>query len=691
MDTLVELDTQTALRQSRADQLSAILVTAVNSAPIEIPADGLLAGPLHINTVEAARGLGYTWPWSTDNLHFALNLHTLLTLGVAGIIQKAEQRASELDGERAHYLRAIASCYEAVRTYILAHAVRARELAAEAELDEQARLERIAAACRACAERAPNTMHEAIQLFWFVYVLRNQGTIGRLDQHLYPFYRHDLAAGTLDRAQALDLLCELWQRMNQASMGDTLRNIMLSGQDSSGADATNDLSYLMLETSLAVRLPEPHINARIHHNTPPSFLDKVAELQLMGHGQGALYNDEVFIPALVRAGVPLTLARNYANDGCSEVTIDGESTIIFVQLDALKALELTLFNGEENILPGKPQGRYTLQSGPLRTLKTGLKLGHRSGDFTTMYSFEQVYAAFLDQYLYQVGLLADFLSHSIETSRCNEVTSPLTAGTFASVLETGIDPFRGGVVVPCYTIFSGSLATVADGLEAIRQVVFEQCACTPAELLQALRADWVGYDALRQRCLAAPKFGNDDDRVDAIAADIARRFCEYVTAFTTPTGAPFWPALFNFLFNDHAKVVGATPDGRRWQDPIGEHYSPTPGRARQGPTAVIRSAAKGPHHLACGTSVLNLSLNRTLVPNNEEGRSLVRQLCCTALDLGLGVLSTSIIDIAALRQAQREPERYRDLIVRVWGFSAPFVELSSDMQEHIIARAIDGR
>ena len=690
MDTVVELDTQTALRQSRADQLTTFFITAVGCTPVEIPASGLLAGPLHVNMAEAARKLGYSWQWSADNLHFALNLHTLLTLGLAGIIRQAQQREAELDGEQAHYLQAIVRCYEAVQAYALAHAAQASRLAAGAEPGDHARLERIAAICQACAERAPRSFQEALQLFWFVYVLRNQGTVGRLDQHLYPFYQHDLLAGTLERAQALELLCELWRRMNQASVGDTLRNVMLGGQDASGADATNELSYLMLDASIAVHQPEPHLNARIHKNTPSSFLDKVAELQLLGHGQGALYNDEVLIPALVRNGVPLSLARNYANDGCSEVTIDGESTIKFVVMDAVKTLELTLFNGEENVLPGEPLGRYTLQAGSLRSLKTALKLGYRSGDFMAMTRFEQVYDAYLDQYLYQVDLMARSLSQWIQTAQRDDVTSPLTAGTFSSVLETGCDPLRGGVAVPCYMIFSGSLATAADGLAAIKQVVYEQHACTPADLLRALRADWVGYDALRQHCLAAPKFGNDDNRVDAIAADIARRFCEFVAAYPSPTGVPFWPALFNFLFNDHAKVVGATPDGRRWQDPIGEHYSPTPGRARQGPTAVIRSAAKGPHDLACGTSVLNLSLNRTLVPNNDEGKVLLAQLCQTALGMGLAVMSTSIYDVAALRRAQREPDQYRDLIVRVWGFSARFVELAVDMQEHIIARAIDG-
>jgi len=238
--------------------------------------------------------------------------------------------------------------------------------------------------------------------------------------------------------------------------------------------------------------------------------------------------------------------------------------------------------------------------------------------------------------------------------------------------------------------FSGAIPTVADGLAAIRKVVFEDRFCTPAELLQALRDNFDGHEKLRQRCLAAPKFGNDDDAVDRIASDIARRFCEQVVACPTPDGKPFWPALYDFLFNYQTTITGATPDGRRWKEPVAEHYSPTPGRARRGPTAVIRSAAKGPLAQACGSSVFHISLSRGTIPENDAGRSLLQGLFTAALKMGVAVMNIAIYDVAALQEAKRHPEGHEDLIVRVWGFSARFVDLSDEMQDHIIARAMAG-
>ncbi|MBC8232773.1 hypothetical protein H8E77_24760 [bacterium] len=316
--------------------------------------------------------------------------------------------------------------------------------------------------------------------------------------------------------------------------------------------------------------------------------------------------------------------------------------------------------------------------------------GFRTGDFPAMTSFEEVYDAFLRQYLHQVDALMNWLCDCIRAEQEDGVSLPFLAGTFPECLKSGRDPFRGGFTVPCQVIFSGSIPTVADGLAAIRQVVFEEKACTPTELLDALRVDFVGYEPLRLRLLHAPKFGNDDDRVDEIAADIARCFCERVRQHPSPTGKPIWPALYNFTFNNCAKTVGATPDGRRWKDPIAEHYSPTPGRAKSGPTAVIRSACKGPLNEACGAALFHISLSRDVVSQNVKGRTLLKQLLNTALDLGVAIMSTAIYDVDMMRDAKLHPERHEDLVVRVWGYSARFIDLAEDMQDHIIARVISG-
>jgi formate C-acetyltransferase len=323
-------------------------------------------------------------------------------------------------------------------------------------------------------------------------------------------------------------------------------------------------------------------------------------------------------------------------------------------------------------------------------LQTSLELGYQTGDLTQMLCFDEVYEAFLRQYFYQLERKIQALYNWGRRRGKEQVTSPFLAGTLLSTLKSGSDPLRGGYAVPCWVVFSGSIPTVADSLAAIKKVVFEDRFCSPAALLDALRADFEGHEELRRRCLAAPKFGNDDEMVDSLAADIARRFCDYVVSYPTPTGKPLWPALYDYLFIDHAKILGASPDGRRLQEPICEHYSPTPGRARSGPTAVIRSAARGPLGEACGSSVFHVSLPRTTAGADEQGKAVIDGLLRGALALGVAVMNIAIYDAEQMRDARLHPERHEDLIVRVWGFSARFVDLSDAMQEHIIQRAIVG-
>jgi len=667
---------------ARIAAISGNVVDLIANAPVQVPETGLIAGPVTWPAPKQPVDLG------RDNLHFPMNVRTLLALGIPGIIRTCEERANSLEGEQAAYLRGIAAVYRALQDHARRHASAAAD-AAGRDPAHAPRLGKVAAACAAVADRAPESLLEAVQLFSFVYVLRGRvSTIGRLDQHLVRFLRRDLATGTATTADALDLLVELWRRFNAAAMGDTLRNLMLGGQDAGGDDATNEMSFLMIEATLAVRLPEPHLNVRLHRGTPPAFLEKVAELVLLGHGQGTLFHDEQLIPALVAHGVPLASARNYCNDGCTEVVIDGESGIRFVQVDAVKCLDLTLFNGRENPLPGEAVGQYWGRNDPARPLKTDLSPGFESGDLSRMTTFDEVLAAFLRQYGHQTRLLMERLNRDIAGSVAGDISNPLVAGTFPRVLEQGVPLERGGFGVECNIVFSGSLTTVGDGLAAIRTVVFEERLCTMASLLEALRADFAGREDLRQALLKAPKFGNDDERVDGLVAGIVERFCDQVSGFRSPSGNPYWPALFNFLFNDHAKITGATPDGRRWKDPVAENFSPTPGRAVSGPTALLHSIARSPLARACGTSPAHVSLARSMVPGTEAGRILVRQLLESAYAMGICVLNLAIYDTDVLRRAQEHPERHADVVVRIWGYSARFIDLSRDMQEHVIARVV---
>ena len=388
-------------RTEKASTCAMAFETLIDCTDVEIPQKGILAGPVQLNFVGLEEKLGSP-PWEVlgaDNQHFAMNMENLLELGFTGVAHQARKNMEHLEGEEAGYLAAIARCYEAAIAFSAAHGDEAERQSASVNGSERKRLERIAENCRVLSEREPRTFPEAVQLTWFAWCMRPVGwggTIGRLDQHLYPFYRDDMAAGRLNREEAFELLCELWDGYNRATRGDTLSNLILGGQDRDGNDATNEVSYLMMDVALAVRKSEPQLSVRLHADMPEDFLDKVAQVQLLGHGQGAIYHDECIIPELVNLGVPIESARNYANDGCTEVTIDGESGITFTQMEAVKSLELTLFNGQHNPLFEEPP-------------HTACELGFQTGDFSTMTSFEAVYDAFLNQYLRQSDVLLDRL------------------------------------------------------------------------------------------------------------------------------------------------------------------------------------------------------------------------------------------------------------------------------------------
>jgi formate C-acetyltransferase len=679
VDTRIAL--AVALAQHFADTLAA-------TEPV-IPEQGVLAGPL-CRTVPPQNP--DRWGWNADNLHFPMDVGNLMRLGTTGIARLALANAANLPAEQSNYLRSIAATYEGVNRFIEAHAAAAEGQMRGATTAERIRLETMATNCRELSAGPPRTFTQAVQLFWFIHCLRGMGswssTIGRLDQHLFPFYKADIAAGCLSREDALEILCELWRGLNRQvpHPANGLMNVMVGGQDSAGNDATNEVSYLMIDTAIRVNDTNPFVSARIHARTEQSFLNKIIELQLVGHGQGTVYNDALIIPALVQYGVPIELARNYANDGCNEITIDGHSTICLWMVDALKCLETTLFNGSENPSAHQSPRRLLLATEQPVNIVDQAYTGFESGNFKTMGSFDEFLEAFMRQYLHHIDRAVRNLCDHMKRSASDCVSSPLMAGTFASVLASGLDPHRGGIEVVEQSLFLGSLGTVADGLAAVKNVIFDEKACSPDQLLEALAADWKGHEPLRRRCLAAPKFGNDDDYVDLIIAGVIRRTVEHMKSIPSHTGLPVWPCLFNHAFVNTAQMCGATPDGRRWMDPVGEHFSPTPGRAVNGPSAIIRSVTKAPLADCVGVAIFHIGLERSLAPKDKNGRTLIANLINTAFSLGATVMNVAIYDVAVLKDAKLHPEKHQDLIVRVWGYSARFTSLSEDMQNHIISR-----
>ncbi|MBR0158133.1 MAG: hypothetical protein IJM24_03505 [Clostridia bacterium] len=544
------------------------------------------------------------------------------------------------------------------------------------------------------AAGAPETFLDAVRMFylcWRVRCVLGNATIGRLDQYLYPFYRRDVDRGILGEAEATEILKALWRKINECGSGDTLINVMTGGSGPNGEDETNELSYLMLWASLETAMTEPHINARVHKGTPEAFLKLISEVHLLGFGQCTVYNDEVVIPALIKAGIPAEAAANYTNDGCTEIVIDRGGAIYFERVDAVKCVELTLNNGKEAVLPGRPECRYwTINSEPVEWSTANI-IGFESGDIRNAAGFEQVLEAFRRQYTYQVREKCKVLHvAAIKTKREGSAPAFLN-GTFEKVLETGTDFVRDTSALDTNMLFSGSIPTAADSLAAIKYAVFERRLCTLDTLLDALATNFdpEKYEGLRKVLEAAPKFGNDDDYVDLIAAEIARWFIDECAAYTNETGFRIWPALLGFMFVQESVYTGATPDGRRWKDPIGEHYSPAPGRAKKGPTAAIASAKKGPLAEAFGVAPIHISLSRSMAPKNEAGRKLLNELLLGALESGLQFINIACYSREEMEDARIHPERHGDLIVRVWGYCARFVDLSPEMQEHVMARALE--
>ncbi len=654
------------------------------SYDIHIPQSGLLAGlhkPVFSKTL-------FKNAFGEDNVHFPMG-DAVLKYGVQGVLELTAKRTAEDTEETAVYRQAVHGVYIGVREFILKHMDRALEMKKERP-EDAGRLQKIADNCQAIVCGKPRTFIQALQLFWFLYLLRRPfggGCIGRLDQKLYTFCKSDMERGAWNREEAMEAVMQFYGYLNEIRTGDTLRNLMLSGQDEGGRDLTNELTWVFLEAYERTGDAEPHLNVRLHPGSPEELKKTCVRMLSEGKGQPTLYFDRWIMPAMERAGIAHTDACRYANDGCTETVIDGRSHIAFWQHEMVKTVELTMFNGEENPFIYPVSMRKNSRDMPEFTPETGLLTGFRSGEIENMDIFDDFLSAFKAQLWFQLDRELETIGRKIHEDETVTMTSPFLAGTFEDCLITGRDPLRGGgFSVHDYQLLSGTVTTAADSLRAIEYCVFEKRYCTLTELREAMAVDFEGHEPLRQRLLHAPKYGCGEERADELAAWISRLFIDRVDAYRTKSGKRVWPGLYNIDFKIFANVTGATPDGRRFRDPIAEHCSPTPGVAKKGPTAIVESASRLPMREGYASSPLHITLNKSDFVMGADRVKIVEKLMGACDEAGVPVLNISMYDASELRRAQQEPERYKDLIVRVWGFNARFVELDEELQEHIIRR-----
>ena len=593
--------------------------------------------------------LGYYDP------HYPPGHDLILDKGLVGVRDIARERLSaEPDPGKRDFLRAVEISYDAACRYVTKYAHCARSMAdAEQSAARRRELLDIAAVCDELTTAPPSTFHAALQLVQFVRVLGGRGCIGRFDQWLYPYYQRDVDAGRITPGEGQELLECLFIKLNyfpaaNAAANDTLRNISLAGQEPDGSDGANELTRMCLRASSKLMLPEPKVNLRFFQGSPPWLLQECSRALASGSNVVAIYNDEVAIPALTRLGIPIEDARYYCNDGCEELIISGKSTINFRVFDSLPVLTETVMRAEEE---------------PYAT-------------------FGQVMADYKER-------LTRFMSVTLPAK---PVTHPFFAASIHDCLEQASP---SGARYNLRGVILAQVGNSADGLAALEKLIFQEGILRWEDLIAALKADYQGYEPLRQMLLnRSPKYGNDEDRVDAIAKEIAEYFCDGVheRANNPPGPGTKWaPGLMCFGIHRKSQLP-ASPDGRRQGDLTAMSFSPAPGMDKRGPTAVLNSAAKVDLTKASHGSVLDMALHSSVLGGRDAldklgalVQSFLTMPCSATLQL-------NIIDRETLLEALQNPDapEYKKLIVRVWGFSAVFVELPPGLQDHVLARTEHG-
>jgi formate C-acetyltransferase len=584
-------------------------------------------------------------------------------------------------------LRAMCIAADAVVRFAERHAEKAETLAAaETHPARRAELLRIAEVCRRVPARAPRDFWEALQAYWFVHlgVITELNTWdsfcpGHLDQHLEPFYARGLAAGTLTRESARELLQCFWVKFNNQpappKVGVTAAesgtytdfcNINTGGLRADGSDATSEVTYLILDVIDEMRLLQPSSNLQLSKKSPDRFLRRGLEIVRKGWGQPSIFNADAVVEELVRQGKSIEDARAGGTSGCVETGAFGkEAYILTGYFNLPKVLEIALNNGVDP--------------------RTGKCIGAESGDPRNFTSYAEVFAAFRRQLRHFVDIKVRG-NNVIERLFASEMPAPFLSLLIDDCIARGRDYNAGGPRYNSTYIMGVAPGSCTDSLAAIRAHVFEKRDVAMGELLDALAANFEGHEKLRLRLWnKSPKYGNDDDTADAILADVFNAFYDEVNGRPNTKGGAY---RVNYLSTTchvyFGSVTGASPDGRRAGEPLSDGISPVQGADRRGPTAVICSAAKM-DHLRTGGTLLNQKFSPQLL-EAAGGLEKLAHLVRAYFRLDGHHIQFNVITAETLRAAQANPEKYRDLIVRVAGYSDFFCDLTPSLQNEIIAR-----
>jgi len=640
-------------------------------------------GVVYINR-KAVRGWGET----------TAGYRQIIQEGTVGIRQNIEKRRERLnltapgDYEKDRYLEAMLISAEGIEILAERYAKEAERLAAiEKDPVRKAELEEIAKTCYRVPKYPARTFREALQALYLyqvcIFMEQNAASYnpGRMDQYLYPYYKADLEQDRITEDKAQELLDCLWVKFSEpclfqdaqtaefAAGYPMFQNVCVGGVDSTGRDAVNDLSYMILQATMDVRLYQPSLSVRYSMSKNPNkFLRKVIELIRLGTGFPAFHNDDIGIRMIMNKGIPLREAYDWNPCGCVETNLEGRLRhyTALADINLGSVVEFAMLDG--------------------RNKKSGSFISKQTGDPTAFKTYEEFEAAVKKQLSYVIRAVVKG-SHVIDEV-CMERPVPALSLTFRGCVENAKDYAHGGAK---YNTGNGiiliGVADLINSLAAVKHLVYDTGKVTMEQLVKAVEADFEGYEQIYRLCREAPKYGNDNDRVDNIAGEIFTYIADEIEKYHSKFGR-MTPGILPVSGNTPFGLeVGALPSGRRAWKPLADGVSPNGGTDFNGPGAVLKSVAHIPHDRFVQGTLLNMKIEPELLAS-ENGITQMMALLKSMCSLGIFHVQFNVIDRDVLIDAQKHPEKYKGLLIRVAGYTAYFVELGKDVQDEIIGRTV---
>lgn len=596
--------------------------------------------------------------------HFTPDYEYVLSRGIGGMLEDIERSLKEhsSDADKKEFLNCCRICMEGLSEFISGFADAAERMGKTEE----------AQCCRNVALKPPKTFREALQLVWLVLMSficegRFAVALGRIDQYLYPFYKRD----GITREEATELLACVFIKIGEKKQilgGSDVINICIGGVKRDGSVAVNDLTFCVLEAVKQCGIPGPNLSARLQYDSDDEYFDKCLDVIRTGIGYPALMNDTVDIASLARYGYDIEDCRDYSMVGCIENFLTGKQP----------PWSDGRFNTPKYL-------EYALNEGCC--MQTGARLGLHTKpaeNISSMDDFMEVFKAQLSLGADEYACLTNNLSDSVNPRMFSQ---PYLSCFFPTCIQRGLDIRSGGTQYPSnHGVALMGIATVADSLAAVEQVVFCDKAVTLAQLRDALLADFVGYEPLRAKLLNAPKYGNNNELPDKYAKWFTKYFYELFKDKRTRDGGNFFMGIASNVQNNSAgKLVAATPDGRKNGEALSDAASPMHGMDKRGLTSALHSVSKPDYtYCACGT-VVNIKLAETMMSNKAK-RDKLKNAIRVYFKNGAQEIQINCVSRRVLLDANEHPEEYSDLVVRVSGFSAYYNELQDDVKRDILAR-----